>query len=463
VVDGAVPKTIAPQETWMAIYPTATAGPDERIGTVHTKTAPGERDGVAGAEFTLAVNLATTMMSTPAQIDITGTTWNPSTGGIASFDFDIKSFDHEMNISGRNAGGRVDLNVTTAGETIPLSLPVGKDFLVSGNLGTTVFNLPALEIGDEVVIDAFDPMTLSMGKAHVKCIDAVPWNVAGEEVFTKLLTTTIAGVTTKVWVTMDEEVVRIETPFGFTLEKIRPQDAYAAIKPSEHTELIDVVAIRPTGLPPVRGAKRMRIRISGLPDGVVPPNDTIQRQIDPGVFEIRAQDLPSSASVPSPSPEWMDTLTGDAFVQTGHPKIRAQVDQIVSGSDDALARALKIHHWVYGNIDKIAVLTLPSALEVLESREGDCNEHTVLCTALARTAGVPTRIAIGVVYSEELGGFYYHAWPEVHLGRWIGIDPTLGQESADATHIKLVVGGIDQWTKLVGFMGQLQIEVLEIE
>ena len=134
VAGGGTSKPVVPQETWMAIYPTPNAGPDERIGIVHTKTAPSERDGITGAEFTLAVTLATTMMSTPAQIDITGTTWNPSSGGIASFDFDIKSFDHEMNISGRNAGGRVDLEVTTAGETIPLSLPVGKDLLVSGNL-----------------------------------------------------------------------------------------------------------------------------------------------------------------------------------------------------------------------------------------------------------------------------------------------------------------------------------------
>ena len=25
------------------------------------------------------------------------------------------------------------------------------------------------------------------------------------------------------------------------------------------------------------------------------------------------------------------------------------------------------------------------------------------------------------------GSFYYHAWPEVWLGEWVAVDPTLGQ------------------------------------
>jgi len=122
-----------------------------------------------------------------------------------------------------------------------------------------------------------------------------------------------------------------------------------------------------------------------------------------------------------------------------------------------------LHYWIYENIDKVIVLSFPSALDVLESREGDCNEHTVLFAALSRTLDIPTRIAIGAVWSDELEGFYYHAWPEVYVEGWIAMDPRLGQEIADATHIKLLTGSIEVWPRLVSYLGQLQVEVLEIE
>ena len=96
-------------------------------------------------------------------------------------------------------------------------------------------------------------------------------------------------------------------------------------------------------------------------------------------------------------------------------------------------------------------------------RQGGRNEHTVRFTAMSSTGVVPTRIAIGVVWSEELSGFYYHAWPEVFVGHWVPMDPTLGQEIADATHIKLLEGSIESWPKLTPYLGQLQVEILEVE
>jgi transglutaminase-like putative cysteine protease len=73
---------------------------------------------------------------------------------------------------------------------------------------------------------------------------------------------------------------------------------------------------------------------------------------------------------------------------------------------------------------------VPVAAEVLRRMSGDCNEHTALYVALARAAGIPSRVALGLVYED--GFFCYHAWPEIYAGRWIAVDPTLGQFPADA-------------------------------
>jgi transglutaminase-like putative cysteine protease len=58
-------------------------------------------------------------------------------------------------------------------------------------------------------------------------------------------------------------------------------------------------------------------------------------------------------------------------------------------------------------------------------------------------------------------GFYYHAWPEVWIGSWIAVDPTLNQFPADATHIRFVTGGLDRQTEILRLVGKLKVEVLE--
>jgi len=156
-------------------------------------------------------------------------------------------------------------------------------------------------------------------------------------------------------------------------------------------------------------------------------------------------------------------LRADAFVQSDHPAIRRQADAIVGAESDPWLRALALHDWVFEHVEKEPVVRIPSALEVLERRRGDCNEHTVLYAALARAAGLPTRIAIGLVWSDAYDGFYYHAWPEVRIGDWVRIDPTLGQPLADATHLKLLTGGIESWPQLLPYLGRLEIEVVDVE
>ena len=95
---------------------------------------------------------------------------------------------------------------------------------------------------------------------------------------------------------------------------------------------------------------------------------------------------------------------------------------------------------------------------MLDRRAGDCNEHTVLYTALARAAGLPTVMNAGVVYVD--GNFYYHAWPTVWVGDWVAVDPTFDQFPADATHIGFVRGGLDRQVELMKIIGRLAIDVV---
>ena len=50
---------------------------------------------------------------------------------------------------------------------------------------------------------------------------------------------------------------------------------------------------------------------------------------------------------------------------------------------------------------KSLLSVFPMDYKLLRSAKGDCNEHTALFVSLARAARIPTRIAAGLVYSDE--------------------------------------------------------------
>jgi transglutaminase-like putative cysteine protease len=146
------------------------------------------------------------------------------------------------------------------------------------------------------------------------------------------------------------------------------------------------------------------------------------------------------------------------LIQADDPRIRAAARRIAAGETDPARVARRLNDWVHGALRKEVTLSVPSAVQVLEAGQGDCNEHTVLYVALARALGLPARTAVGLVHIR--GSFYYHAWPEVWLGDWVAVDPTLGQYPADASHLRFLTGGLARQVELVRLIGRLRLEVL---
>lgn len=84
-----------------------------------------------------------------------------------------------------------------------------------------------------------------------------------------------------------------------------------------------------------------------------------------------------------------------------------------------------------------------SATDAYAQREGDCTEHALLLAAAARAVGMPSRIAIGLVYAETFGEhrnvFVPHAWTQAFVdGQWRSFDAAQGGFGSD--HIALAVG-----------------------
>lgn len=438
---------------------------DKKVGYIQITTNPDPMSPFGPAfKLNVTFRLDTVLFSFPVSLSIRGFAWFSQRKGLENFQLALRSNESDIKISGEYDGHYLQGEIITGKETVPYSLPVGRDFLLTAGPALPLLDTPVLEPGQSISVDVFDPISRSVQKAIITSQSKEALQITGEHIETYRMAVTLSGLTSTVWVTPDQEIVQVTTPFGLKLKKISLTDTIARVPDAEKGDLISATAIKPKGMKPFRGARQMWVKIEGLTSVNQPPSSTYQVKTAQGYFikpPAEPKNIPLTEKIMRTIPD--NTLTGDALIQAEHPKIQKLANEIVGNEQDLWKKSQKIFNWVYNNIEKMISPNIPSALTVLETRQGDCNEHAVLFTALARAVGIPTRICIGLVWSEELQSFGYHAWVEVFIGEWTPIDPTLGQLIADATHIALIHGNIDQWLRLSSYVNQIQLEVVNIE
>jgi hypothetical protein len=223
---------------------------------------------------------------------------------------------------------------------------------------------------------------------------------------------------------------------------------------------VDVDRALPTGVVPAT----ITYRVVGLPTSLRPPS-TRQTYADlpAGVVALTVNAAPPITKAQRPVSGQREFTQATPSIESDDPKIRTLASRIVGENRDAYTAALSLSDWVFANLHKGYGVSSDRATDVLRRREGDCTEHSLLLTALARSVGIPARLVHGLVYSQGSDGrygLYWHEWVEVYAGSWVAVDPTFGQAVADATHIQLGEG--DQ-TDAVALMGQLKVSVANVE
>jgi len=448
----------ASTETWLGIY----LNGDHPVVTLHLATRAERRQGVGGTTLRLNGRMKVRLLGTPAELSLDGWLWRAVSEPRAEFDATITSAGGTVRTAGRIFNDELRARITSGGETFPVNLPIDRSLLAPDAL---LWRLPApkLRPGEETTLDAFDPISGRPARLRLACVREELVRVGGGDVRTRVFAASTTHGTITAWLTGDGEVIKADTPWGLSVRRLSPTEALTLRRGGDGPELVTALRILPSGVRPAHGARRMVVRLAGMPASRPLPTDDTQRLGRDAQSLVIAplQPLPH-ATTGAASAELTAALACDALVQCDHPKIRAQAAEIVAGERDPWRRAVRIERWVYANLAKRPVLSINSALDVLTHREGDCTEHTALFTALARAAGIPTRQIAGLAWSEALQGFAYHAWPEVFVGRWVWVDPTFGQEIADATHIRMHAPGED-WQDVLDSLGRVRVEVAEVE
>jgi hypothetical protein len=187
------------------------------------------------------------------------------------------------------------------------------------------------------------------------------------------------------------------------------------------------------------------------------------------VHSIRPGEVAEDEANVSAEPPDAEYLEANSVLQTDDPRIKAMAAEARGDETDPVKVALALERYVHEIMTPSDFTqAFATASEVAESRSGDCTEHAVLLAALARACGIPSRVAIGLVYVERSASFGYHMWTEVYLhGQWLPLDATLGQGGIGAGHLKLVDSSLQGATAYSAFLpvakvvGQLKISVLE--
>ncbi|MBN1434072.1 transglutaminase domain-containing protein [Candidatus Fermentibacterales bacterium] len=367
--------------------------------------------------------------------------------------FTLDNGPTRIETSTERRGDSLFTRVESAGRTMSFSTGLGETDYVPAVVDVASAMMTWSE-GQERTFSAFDPTTGTVSQATVSFDGTERKLFLGDSVEATRLRIAHLGTTTMAWIWNGELIEERESSFNMVLTRVPPDQEGGS---TSTRDLYEVFAVPSTRIERPRDPGERVFLLEGDIDWSAfeldyPPVQTA----DPPIVRVRA--APPGAPVPRPvavDSTMFEFLEGDHMIQVEDSSIVRLADSLVGDVEDSWEAALIIGNFVHDALEKTPTVSLPSAVEVLESRKGDCNEHTVLFVALARAAGIPARTCAGIVYLYDRFG--YHAWPMVYVGEWVAMDPTLGQNVADATHIVLATGSLEAQQVIMSAMGRLSV------
>lgn len=441
-------------ESWMNITQNA-----QKIGYVQRTTTAAEN----GFRFSENMFMRINTMGIVQPLSVrTVAELNPDRT-FSSFQFELASSLFRFIARGKVEGKRLTLRVGTPGNETTTVVDLAQAPYLGGSILGSMGDME-LKPGEVRTLPIFDPASLGHRPVRITLLGEEEIMVMGKRRQAKKLSVDFIGMKQVAWVDQEGAVLREEGILGITLEKVARETALAGLEGVVSADLTEIASI-PTSqsIEDPETLKGLKVRLAGLPEKSL-FLDGGRQVYRSGMLTIRRESLLEPIVHSGGAEEDLAAfLRATPFIQSDHPKMKQKLMEIIAPGDTDGVKAGKIVNWIHKTLEKRPVLSVPSALETLENRVGDCNEHAVLLAALTRAAGMPAEVEAGLVFLR--GRFYYHAWNSIFLkekGGWVTADSVLGQMPADVTHIRFIRGSADQQLDLVGIIGKVKLEILEM-
>lgn len=390
----------------------------------------------------------------------------------------FSTMDTKVESSAVRRGNTIEVTYDSSGsqqkQTIPVSGPVYPPDVMH-----LVVARQGLETGRVYELQGFEPFTSVVGTYRIRVLGPRTYQTVAGPVNGIALESEYQKITSTHVIDRDGATYLMEAEMaGIPFMAVRDQEAQSGMlpaqaEPSDTSDLLvesmlvsNVIIDRP------KDVKRMVVTLQPIaPEDLVLDNN-YQRMLSRNAedqsmrVEVSSPHLvrgtPRGGSVSNTNPAGQPYLREEPMVQVGDPRILAKAKEVTRGAHGTWDAAERIARYLHDNMNQMPRVTIPSAVEVLNSMAGDCNEHSTLFCAMARSVGIPTKICAGLVYLD--GKFGYHAWNEVLVGnRWMPVDSTLGRFRMGATNIKLAEGGLDKQAAIVHLVGKLRVQVDDVE
>lgn len=454
-----------------------------KIGHSHFISKPASFEGKSVNELDSTVDTQLTVLGTTIEQHQTSTTYTDLQSGAPVWEgFSMSSGGETTDVTARFFPTYIDAKLSAKGGSTTRRVPIPAGTKLSADDDTSGFdNAKTLKVGLSETETVFNPLTLALETVGAKV------QKASIPVYDPLTQTT--KQTWQVEVTSPEgDQTLFEDTGGTPIRADMPAGLYMLLE-SQQLALSDTDpngSLEP-GQPPVQ---------SPAPAGqagteYTPPTDfAIATAVNPGgasiedprtcrylsievtepgkapqVIDIHAAEPPQDPTLTvgdvANDPQFAPYLADAPYLSLDSPSIKQQAAEIRGSRTNLYDIAVQIHKWVYEHMTPNGTLGLPrTAAAICGDPRGVCRDYAILYTALAREAGVPTRLCAGIVAFR--GQFYYHAWAESYVGGagWLPVDPTMPQMFVDATHVPLVKGDPTVMYTLGGAIGEIKAKVL---
>lgn len=429
----------------------------------------GSEETLNGAKVRKSVStmlFSTQMLGTDMQMRIDGTTWADLAGKPIRMVFDLDSAGRTQRMEAAFSKSTVKLTMTNGGNVTTKTLDLPPDApIVDDALGALL--LDKVAPGDKRDFYILDPTTTSLVKNTVTINGPTKVVVDGVAITATMITVKDPRADTKVYLNAKGEFLLAEGPMGIVM-KPEPKEVamrMASVKGSApKIDIAEWTSIKPDRtLKDPSSLRLLEIGISGRDLSQVPSDEHQSVALNGKEWRVTIHPNrwsnarnPDVAAIKA-DPKWRQP---SLHVNSNLSLWKARVREAVNGKSTFKEIVEGVHRFVFQRMTPNAGIgVLRDATEVFDTHEGVCRDYAILTATMLRAAGVPARLASGLVSWD--GTFYYHAWVEAWDGKsWYAVDSTSPDIQVSAAHVKLSDGNVEE-AFTFPFLGQVKIRLLD--